>query len=77
MLLPTNCGGKKRCPVQPVVYVTEFNAMTSAADGRGAEAIGLVGEPDSLQRKLIEIRPTGRTLTPAGVECACLLTGGK
>lgn len=48
---------------------------TAAGHGRDTKAIQILVEPYLLQRGLIQVRPTGRTLTPAGVQRARALIG--
>lgn len=62
---------------QGTVYTASVNTLaTACGHGRDTKAINLLVEPYLLQRGLLEVRPTGRTLTPAGVERARQLIGG-
>jgi holliday junction DNA helicase RuvB len=63
-----NCRRETR---QGVLYSASVNTLaTAAGHGRDTKAISLLVEPFLLQRGLLEVRPTGRTLTPAGVDRA-------
>lgn len=60
-----------------VQYTASVNTLaTAAGHSRDTKAINLLVEPYLLQRGLIEVRPAGRTLTPAGIERARELIGG-
>lgn len=62
---------------QGVQYTASVNSLaTAAGHGRDTKAINLLVEPWLLKCGLIEVRPTGRTLTPAGVARARDLIGG-
>jgi len=53
------------------VYSASVNTLaTACGHGRDTKAIALLVEPWLLQVGLLEVRPTGRTLTAAGVERA-------
>lgn len=53
------------------IYTASVNTLaTAAGHGRDTKAINLLVEPYLLQHGLLEVRPTGRTLTYAGVERA-------
>jgi Holliday junction resolvasome RuvABC ATP-dependent DNA helicase subunit len=59
-----------------VSYVASVSRLaTAAGHGRDTKAIALLVEPYLLQRGLLDVLPTGRALTPAGVERARQLTG--
>lgn len=60
------------------VYSASVNTLaTAAGHGRDTKAISLLVEPYLLQRGLLQVRPTGRTLTEAGVARARQLLGGQ
>lgn len=60
------------------IYTASVNTLaTAAGHGRDTKAISLLVEPYLFQRGLVEVRPSGRTLTPAGVDRARLLIGGS
>lgn len=60
-----------------MVYSASVNNLaTAAGHGRDTKAISLLVEPYLLQRGLIQVRPTGRTLTQAGITRARQLIGG-
>lgn len=60
-----------------VIYSASVNSLaTAAGHGRDTKAISLLVEPWLLQRGLLQVRPTGRVLTPAGVIRARQLVGG-
>jgi holliday junction DNA helicase RuvB len=53
---------------QGIVYSASVNTLaTACGHGRDTKAISLLVEPYLLHRGLLEVRPSGRTLTPAGV----------
>lgn len=59
---------------QGVIYTASVNSLaTAAGHSRDTKAISLLVEPYLLQRGYIEMRPSGRTLTPAGIERATRL----
>ena len=61
-----------------IVYSASVNSLaTAAGHGRDTKAISLLVEPYLLQRGLLQVRPTGRTLTDAGVVRARQLLGGN
>lgn len=66
--LYSNC---RRPTRDGVIYTASVNTLaTAAGHGRDTKAIALLVEPYLFQRGLLEVRPSGRTLTPAGVERA-------
>lgn len=72
--LVTNC---RRESKGEITYSASVNTLaTAAGHGRDTKAISLLVEPYLLQRGLLEVRPSGRTLTTAGVERARRLIGG-
>lgn len=53
------------------VYTASVNSLaTAAGHGRDTKAISLLVEPTLFQRGYLELRPSGRTLTTAGVDRA-------
>jgi holliday junction DNA helicase RuvB len=68
-----NCRRETRNGVSYVASVSRL--ATAAGHGRDTKAIALLVEPYLLQRGLLDVLPTGRALTPAGVERARQLTG--
>lgn len=51
-----------------VIYSASVNTLaTACGHGRDTKAVSLLVEPWLLQRGLLEVRPSGRTLTDAGV----------
>jgi holliday junction DNA helicase RuvB len=63
-----NCRRETRAGVS---YSASVNTLaTACGHGRDTKAISLLTEPFLLGRGLLEVRPSGRTLTPAGVERA-------
>jgi holliday junction DNA helicase RuvB len=68
-----NC--RRESPTQGVSYSASVNTLaTACGHGRDTKAISLLVEPYLLQRGLLEVRPTGRTLTTAGIQRARQLT---
>lgn len=62
------CGRETK---QGMVYSASVGSLaTAAGHGRDTKAIALLVEPYLLQRGLLQVRPTGRQLTPAGVQRA-------
>jgi Holliday junction DNA helicase RuvB len=60
-----------------IVYrASADNLATACGHGRDTKAINLLVEPYLIQQGLIQVRPTGRVLTPAGIERARQLIGG-
>lgn len=60
------------------IYTASVNNLaTAAGHGRDTKAISLLVEPYLLQQGLLQVRPTGRQLTPAGVERARRLIQGE
>lgn len=54
-----------------VSYTASVNTLaTACGHGRDTKAISLLVEPYLLQRGLLEVKPQGRTLTPAGISRA-------
>ena len=61
-----------------IIYTASVNTLaTAAGHGRDTKAISLLVEPYLFQRGLLEVRPSGRVLTPAGIERARQLVGGS
>lgn len=60
-----------------VTFSASVNTLaTAAGHGRDTKAISLLTEPWLLQQGFLEVRPTGRTLTPLGIERAVDLCAG-
>lgn len=60
-----------------VLYSASVSRLaTAAGHGRDTKAIALLVEPYLLQRGYLDVLPTGRALTPAGIERARQLIGG-
>lgn len=68
------CGRERK---GEMVYSASVNNLaTAAGHGRDTKAISLLVEPYLLQQGLLQVRPTGRVLTPRGVERAGQLVNG-
>lgn len=68
-----HCRRQNRNGVQ---YIASAGRLaTAAGHGRDTKAISLLVEPYLIQRGLLDVLPTGRALTPAGIERARRLIG--